>query len=398
MFIQQPQLEQTVNHLTPATQSILPSSIQGEGTSTSSGPLETSQDMVSGGLDDITRFTMNGKPVLYRNAKTVLSVKKEEFQEKLLCDGLILNPGDACSYSCSFCYVCSMQRYLAPPILKEHEQRTGVSLRFSDAVIRRKNSVDILREQLLKPSGSWRYPDDHDNRVVFSSSTVDVAANMELLRETAELCNLILEHTSWQIRLLSKSHLLHKLIADGLIPERHHSRLIFGFSTGTLNDRVSKAIEKGTSLVSKRIESLHWLQDNGLRTFGMICPSLPQEDYRLFSRDACQAIRVERCEHVWAEPINVRGESLVKTLSALQAAGLDEEAGRLAAVSGAGHGKAWERYARKTFLAHARNIPAEKLRFLQYIDGKTASWWSGQRKHGAVLLGKTAKSLGLTAA
>jgi DNA repair photolyase len=232
--------------------------------------------------------------------------------------------------------------------------------------------------------------------VVFTSSTVDVAANMELLRETAELCNRILEHTGWQIRLLSKSHLLPKLVADGMIPEQYHHRLIFGFSTGTVDDRVARAIEKGTALVSKRIESLQWLQDNGFRTFGMICPSLPQEDYRRFSEDACEAIRVDRCEHVWAEPINVRGESLLKTLAALKAAGLDVEAKRLAAVSGAGHSKAWEEYARQTFLAHARNIPPQKLRFLQYIDGKTADWWAKQRKHGAVLLGKTAKAMGLT--
>lgn len=73
-----------------------------------------------------------------------------------------------------------------------------------------------------------------------------------------------------------------------MIPERHHQRLIFGFSTGTLDDRVAKAFEAGTALVSKRLESLHWLQDRGLRTFGMICPSLP---YDRFSREICDAIR-----------------------------------------------------------------------------------------------------------
>jgi DNA repair photolyase len=344
-----------------------------------------------------SRTTMNGKPILYRDAKTVLGLKKEAFQEKLLCDGLILNAGDACAYSCSFCYVKTMMMYQAPSVLRAHEDKTGELLEFSDAVIRRRNSVELLRGQLLRPSGCRKFPDDEDRRVVFSSSTVDVAANMELLRETAELCNLILEHTGWQIRLLSKSHLLYKLVADGMIPEKYHRRLIFGFSTGTLDDRVAKAIEKGTALVSKRIESLHWLQDNKLRTFGMICPSLPQENYRRFSEEACEAIRVDRCEEIWAEPINVRGESLVKTLSALKAAGLDSEARRLAAVSGDGHGKAWEEYARQTFLAHTRHIPSGKLRFLQYVDGKTADWWSGQRKHGAVLLGKTAKALGLTA-
>ena len=177
----------------------------------------------------------------------------------------------------------------------------------------------------------------------------------------------------------------------------HHHRLIFGFSTGTLNDTVARAFESGTATVSKRLESLHWLQDNDFRTFGMICPSLPQDDYASFSGDICAAIRVEKCEHVWAEPLNVRGESLSKTLAALRAAGLDAEAGRLAAVSGAGNGKAWEDYSRQTFLAHSKNVEPAKLRFLQYVDAHSADWWAKHRCWGAVLLGKTAKTRGLTA-
>jgi len=339
---------------------------------------------------------MNGKPVLYRDAKTVLNAKNEAFREKLLCDGLIYNPGDACAYSCSFCYVASLQRYLAPPILNAYESQTGKALKFEGAVIRRRNATELLRAQLLKSNGQRRYPEDDDNRVVYSSTTVDVAANMELLRETAEMCNLILEHTGWQVRLLSKSNLLHKLVADGMIPERHQHRLIFGFSTGTIDDRVARAFEKGTALVSKRIDSLHWLQDNGFRTFGMICPSLPQGDYDRFSREVCEAIRVDKCEHVWAEPINVRGDSFVRTLSALRGKGLHAEADRLASVLGPGKGEAWENYSRATFLAHTRHIPAEKLRFLQYVNDGTASWWTAQRKLGAILLGKKAKELGLT--
>ena len=245
--------------------------------------------------------------------------------------------------------------------------------------------------------GRRRYTDVDDNRVVFLSTTVDVAANMELLRETAEACKLILQHTSWHIRLLSKSSLLHLLVAKEMIPSAYHHRLIFGFSTGTLDDTVAKAFESGTAPVSKRLESLHWLQDKEFRTFGMICPSLPQDDYEGFSKDICAAIRVEKCEHVWAEPINVRGESLSKTLAALRLAGLDAEAGRLAAVSGAGKGKAWEDYSRQTFLAHSRNIEPGKLRFLQYIDAGSADWWAERRGLGAVLLGKTAKARGLTA-
>lgn len=334
------------------------------------------------------RATMNGKPVLYRGAKTVLNAKNKAFREKLLCDGLIYNPGDACAYRCSFCYVESVLRFQAPPIIAAHNQLTGGSLGFEDVVIRRRGATHLLESQLLYKSGKRRYPDDDDSRVLYMSTTVDIAANLELLRETAEACNMILEHTAWHIRLLSKSHLLHRLIADGMIAPKYHHRLIFGFSTGTLDDKVARAFEMGTALVSKRLESLHWLQDRGLRTFGMICPSLPQQDYDRFSRDICSAIRVEQCEHVWAEPINVRGESFKRTQLVLRGAKLFEEAELLASVSGPRKGKVWEEYSRATFLAHTQLVSPEKLRFLQDVNSKTAEWWASHRKSGAVLLGK----------
>ena len=337
---------------------------------------------------------MNRKPVLYRDAKTVLNMESLQFQEKLLCDGIVFNLGDACAYSCTFCYVGTSQRYHAPPLIKVYNNACGSDLEFQGVVIRRKNAVDLLRAQLLKKDRNPKYPDPADRRVVYSSTLVDVAANMDLLRETAEACNLILDHTSWQIRLLSKSNLLHKLVADLLIPERHHQRLIFGFSTGTLDDRVAAAIEQGTAKVSKRIESLHWLQDRGLRTFGMICPSLPQDDYDRFSREACAAIRADRCEHVWAEVINLRGQSLARTIDSLKQAGLDEDADRLRQVSGKGADQLWEEYARKTFVAHAKYVPAGKLRFLQYVTASSAEWWASRRPEGAVCLGKLAVTAG----
>ena len=339
---------------------------------------------------------MRGKPVVYRDAKTVLTLTAEEFHEKHLCDGIVLNLGDACVYGCEFCYVEASMRKIDTPFLEAYNSKAKTQYEFPDVVIRRKNAIELLRRQLVDRKGKPKLSAPMDTRVVFSSTLVDVAANMELLKETAEACNLLLDHTHFQIRLLSKSNLLHKLIADKMIPERHHQRIIFGFSTGTLDDRVAKAIETGTPLVSQRLKSLHWLQDRGLRTFGMICPSLPQHDYRTFSREICEAIRFEQCEHVWAEVINVRGASLTKTLEGLRRNGLNDEAAMMEEVSGPEATGRWEKYARDTFQAHAANIAPEKLRFLQYIAKGTEDWWEPKRDTGAVLIGKAAKELKLT--
>lgn len=341
------------------------------------------------------RATMNSKPVLWRtNTGTVVTDPSPEFGHKLLCDSLVFNTGDACAFSCEYCYVQGAMWKLVKPIVDAHNAAEGTSCDFSDVVIRRANTLPVLDGQLTRKDGSLKYVDPTDHRVIFSSTLVDVAANMELVRETATVCNMILAKTGWQIRLLSKSNLLARVVE--FIPEQYHHRLILGFSTGTLDPRVSRAIESGTPHVGRRIEALHSLQDRGFRTFGMICPSLPQHDYDQFSREICEAIRVDRCEHVWAEPLNVRPGALPRTLERLREEGLDDEAEMLQSVHGSKAAQAaWEEYARQTFLAHTRHIPAGKLRYLQYVNANSAAWWSEQKANGAVLLGAKAKELGL---
>ena len=222
--------------------------------------------------------------------------------------------------------------------------------------------------------------------MIYASPLVDVAATVELADETIQMCLAILELTHWQIRLLSKSPLILK-IAD-MIPAKYQARMIYGLSTGTLDDGVAMAIEVGAPLVSRRLKVLQELQDRGLRTFGMACPILPQADATDHAARLAQAIRADRCEHVWAEAVNVRGDSLVRTCSALRKAGYDEQAGLLEQVSG--NRSLWEDYARKTFLALKDVVPAVKLRFLQYVKKGTVAWWREHEGQGAVLLGKAA--------
>lgn len=321
---------------------------------------------------------MQGKPVFEVPAKTVINYDSR-FDKKLLCDGITFTAGSACNYSCSFCYVESMQ-------LKQKEwfEKNGVVYPeegHSGIVIRTKDAVELARKQIMsKPEAR------QTKKVIYSSPKVDVAGNMELVRETVEICKVILAETNWDIRLLSKSNLL-PIVAKFLIEQYDGdsgSRVIYGVSTGTLDDKLAAAFEQGTPKVSKRIESLHWLQDNGFRTFGMICPSLPQVDYVEFALDMAAAIRVDRCEHVWAEVINVRGESFVKTEQALLRAGYSATACRLETVSR--DKAAWEQYARDTFEAHTNVCPPEKLRFLQYVHNDNREWWTARKSLGAVLL------------
>lgn len=323
------------------------------------------------------RATMNGKPVIEIPAKTVINFKSG-FQKKLLCDGPTFSAGTACTYSCAFCYVPDIMRKSATPMDgKKHEE----------VVIRRSGAVETLVKQLTDAKGRPKFLDANDRRVIYASPLVDVAGNMELVRETVEICKEILTLTYWDIRLLSKSNLLPK-VAEGLEgycgSEAARKRIIYGVSTGTLDDNLCKAFEQGTPLASKRIQSLHQLQDAGYRTFGMICPSLPQADYYMWAGETHHAIRTEKCEHVWAEVINARGESFNRTVAALLNAGYRTDADMLSLMSI--DKTAWEAWSRATFVAHTKFCPPNKLRFLQYVNKSNEGWWNANKDNGAVLL------------
>jgi DNA repair photolyase len=218
---------------------------------------------------------------------------------------------------------------------------------------------------------------------------VDIAASNELATETAEMVQVLLNDTDWDVRLLSKSPLI-KLIAQSLTDEQKR-RVIFGLSIGTLDDELARAIEPTCPSPSRRCDAHRWLQDQGYRTFAMLCPILPQS-LDQFVRKAVETIRPDQCEHVWAEVLNVRGESMTQTLASLENSHLHKAAEDLRAICGQEKRHAWEDYARETFLALTQAVPKRedgpKLRFLQYVTRESDAWWRACANQGAVLLGK----------
>jgi DNA repair photolyase len=336
------------------------------------------------------RQLMAGKPVCCIPSNTSIAMS-DGFAHKKLTTDPVMNLGDACVYSCAYCYVESAAQGRHNDVLG----KLGVA--FQDVIIRRcgstpgETSLDTLKRQMVINAWRQRAKEFH---TAFTSSTVDPAPNGVILEETAQAMALLFQATCWDIRVLSKSANLQRLATRVLeLAPGTKNRMILGVSTGTLDDKLAQAIEMGTPLVSRRIQSLRRLQDEGFRTFGMICPSLPQTDYKAFSAAICEAIRVETCEQVWAEPLNVRGKSFTRTIEALEQSGFFDEADALRAVTGKGKRRAWEDYAKETFLAHTANVPAEKLHFLHYPSEESLPWWNARRRHGAVLLGKVGLSV-----
>ncbi len=330
-----------------------------------------------------------GKPVIETNTR-ILNLNSG-FQHKYLCDGPTFSAGTACAYRCSYCYVETIvgTKPFVTSLLGGN--------RFQDVVIRRKDAITRLRRELCTARGKLKFKGGADEaakaagkpKVCYGSPLVDIAASKELAAETAEIVQVLLHDTDWDVRLLSKSPLI-KLIAQSLTGEQKR-RVIFGLSIGTLDDELARAIEPTCPSPSRRCEAHQWLQNQGYRTFAMLCPILPQP-LGQFVRKAVEAIRPDKCEHVWAEVLNVRGESMIQTLASLENNQLHKAANDLRAICGQGKRRAWENYARETFLALAQAIPKReggpKLRFLQYVTRESEAWWRDRANQGAVLLGR----------
>lgn len=321
------------------------------------------------------------KPRYLIDSKSIINLHSD-FGHKLLCDGPTFTAGHACLFSCSFCYVETMMRKNARlNALLEHE-----GLKHEQVVVEINDPVKAVREQLLFDDGKPRHKEPKDTRVIYASPLVDVAGTPAQVNVTVAICQEILKHTNWQIRLLSKSVLLVK-VAEAL--QEHKKRMIYGFSTGTLEDDVTRSFEIGTSSVSERLKALTKLQDAGYRTFGMLCPILPQSDYAAFAKKVAKEIDIDACEEIWAEALNARGDAMRDTSAALRKRGFNAEAALLDQVTD--DDVAWESYAEQTFLALTKVIPAKKLHFLQYVDPKHYAIWAKHQSKGAVLLGTHAK-------
>lgn len=384
-----------------------------------------------------SRQTQNGKPVYWTDSAVFNA--NSGFVHKKLSSGPTFNCGTACAYACRYCYVETMVMKQQPVRKVLRESRRP----FDRLVIRRRNPLrsivlaltrsakkhssaqparDLLPERLLQHpdlAGRPRLLDrvgkycgpDYAGKVVFGSPLVDVAATAELANETVDVCELILRLSDYDIRLLSKSPNLAYIVAAQLrsrLPETAVRRVLFGLSIGTLENDLAAAIEP-VPPPSERLKALRWLQQKGFRTYGMLCPILPQKDPEHYASRAMELIQAEQCETIWAEPVNFRAGSAATSTGDDEAMrnsfeatlrGLRKKdkaaAERFEAV--ALDGDTWEQYCRGTFEALLRFCPKHpdghtKLVWMQYPRNfGNVPYWLNFEGQGAVVLGGIASN------
>jgi hypothetical protein len=96
--------------------------------------------------------TVNGKPRFIVDSKAVINTHSG-FKKKLLCGGPTFTAGQACAFSCTFCYVETM-------IFKKNQRLQAIAkergLKFEEMVVEIKDAATKAREFLTKKNGNLR--------------------------------------------------------------------------------------------------------------------------------------------------------------------------------------------------------------------------------------------------
>lgn len=327
---------------------------------------------------------------------TIVNPIKESpgFAKKLLAD-YKLDILALCGFGCSYCssntgnYLRIRRERFADLTEEQTGERTypntDPSLSFVWPDI-----VERIERQLANKSRSWGVGET----LMFSMLTDGFSPHLVQQGTTEAALKLVLEHTSFRIRVLTKNSIVgsSKWIEFFL---RHRDRFIVGLSTGTTDDEWAKRVEVGTSLPSARLRALQALQDAGVPTFGMLCPIFPDVLAERRLDDLLTAIRPERCEHVWAEPFNDRVNWRVVR------DGYDEASVTyhwLTRVFGIGDAAEWSRYATDLYLRLGLRASRErwltKLRYMLYqkrIAEQDARRFEGTSFEGVLLQTKPTK-------
>lgn len=188
---------------------------------------------------------------------------------------------------------------------------------------------------------------------------------------TRAVIEMLLARTSYRLRILTK---FSRVASEEWIElwRAHKDRVVIGLSTGTNDDAWAKRIEVNTSLPSHRLTALRRLQDEGIPTFGMMCPVFPD----MLEGDALERLlgemRPSACETVWFEPYNSRGN-----WREVQAGYEVGSAGWNWLLDVFGHHKAgaWSRYALELYLrvraVAERDGWVDRMAYLLYEGGVT---------------------------
>lgn len=144
-----------------------------------------------------------------------------------------------------------------------------------------------------------------DKTLMFSMLTDGFSPYLVENNITRRVLELILDETSFRIRVLTKNAVVGNSEWVQFFSE-HCDRFVVGLSTGSLDESWCRRMELGTSSPKERFKALWNLQDAGVPTFGMLCPVFPDmlEDESI--ETMIDMLNPDVVKDIWAEPFNDR--------------------------------------------------------------------------------------------
>lgn len=177
-------------------------------------------------------------------AKTILS-KSKVFD-------YTINPYIGCEHGCAYCYARFIKRFTG------HREDWG---RFVDV---KTNAGDLLQREIRRKEA----------RRVWISGLCDPYQPLEKDYKVTRTCLEILDEHDWPVTIQTKSPMVTRDI--DLLKRLRDVEV--GFTVTTASENIRKIFEPNSPSIKERIETLKKLHSEGIKTFAMIAPLLPEAE------------------------------------------------------------------------------------------------------------------------
>jgi DNA repair photolyase len=186
-----------------------------------------------------------------------MTIKIKEIQSKSVLSSskifdYVINPYVGCQHACSYCYARFMKRF------------TGHKEPWGDFVDVKINAPDVLTKEIKRK----------ERGTVWMSGVCDPYQPLEAEYKLTRRCFEILAMNNWPVVVQTRSPLV---LRDMDILKRLDD-IEVGLSITTADDEIRKVFEPKAPSIIDRLNAIESLHKNGIRTFVMIAPILPEAE------------------------------------------------------------------------------------------------------------------------
>ncbi len=164
----------------------------------------------------------------------------------------VINPYVGCQHACSYCYARFMKRF------------TGHREPWGDFVDVKINAPDLLNKEIRKKKKG----------TVWISGVCDPYQPLEAKYGLTRKCLDILVQNDWPAVVQTRS----PLVLRDMDIFKKSKDIEVGLSITTANDEIRKVFEPDAPSIMERLRAVETLHQNGIRTYAMIAPMLPEAE------------------------------------------------------------------------------------------------------------------------